>query len=217
MCGENCVIWSASSFLCGTSPRVWGKLNVASWDSKETRNIPTCVGKTFSDQAGQSCISEHPHVCGENHLQTKFLLFLQGTSPRVWGKLRDRFNWLGVLRNIPTCVGKTSRRTFSLTVLPEHPHVCGENQRQSSRCLPFPGTSPRVWGKHIILTFLCVFVRNIPTCVGKTSCRWTSQKQDSEHPHVCGENSGWRWSAGLQTWNIPTCVGKTILTQLSHF
>ncbi len=56
---------------------------------------------------------DHPHACGEKHVQQKKLKCTEGPSPRVWGKvsLNDVNNIEN--RTIPTRVGK-SRSGYAL-------------------------------------------------------------------------------------------------------
>ena len=90
----------------------------------------------------------HPHVCGERPCWLSGSKTGRGSSPRVWGTLRDHKIGCSIDRFIPTCVGNAHTET----VLPEkvtvHPHVCGErNMIEAIVNIKF-GSSPRVWGTH---------------------------------------------------------------------
>ena len=93
--------------VAGTSPRVWGKRRTTSAVAEVGRNIPTCVGKTAGSTMPITGTPEHPHVCGENTAALREKPLPDGTSPRVWGKPLQAHKRHVVLRNIPTCVGKT--------------------------------------------------------------------------------------------------------------
>ena len=168
-------------------------------------------------------------MCGENERKSVTRFQHVGTSPRVWGKRAQEVLIPILVRNIPTCVGKTPRRSYRRSSRTEHPHVCGENSvRHSFSSSPF-GTSPRVWGKPPVALALGRRSRNIPTCVGKTLKSRSVLMLMLEHPHVCGENcivlsliiekvgtSPRVWGKQLSLIlpmsprrNIPTCVGKT--------
>ena len=193
----------------GTSPRAWGKPSAPVWGDGNSRNIPTCVGKTtIQDQISQDS-AEHPHVRGEN------------LNRKSEGCLN--------LRNIPTCVGKTTAYAALLCPWPEHPHVRGENTVIACQTEVADGTSPRAWGKPIEANPYLLATRNIPTCVGKTAPRCPRRRAVPEHPHVRGENvyntfrvlhdpgtSPRAWGKQVHVKmpdgkirNIPTCVGKT--------
>ena len=107
--GENRTLTVGSSIASETSPPAWGKLDVAEVRAAYTRNIPTCVGKTYEAMHKVRASGKHPHLRGEN-LKSDLLRYpVMETSPPAWGKpsqgRRER-QWPG---NIPTCVGKTAR------------------------------------------------------------------------------------------------------------
>mgnify|MGYP003376789474 CR=1 FL=1 len=71
------------------------------------RFIPTRVGNTPDLAVGIRGVTVHPHACGEYGLNVIQISEPSGSSPRVWGILRQfpvRFN---VHRFIPTRVGNT--------------------------------------------------------------------------------------------------------------
>ena len=95
-------------------------------------------------------IPAHPHVCGEHPSCFKCRAFRHGSSPRVWGAHGVRPHGASHHRLIPTCVGSTIGST-SLRTLPQaHPHVCGEHIEKMSRGWYNSGSSPRVWGAHLL-------------------------------------------------------------------
>ena len=131
--------------------------------------------------------------------------------------------------NTPTCVGKTFFAFFRETSLKKHPHVRGEDWHH--RC---PGhrngeTPPRAWGRPHRLRLAFVYLRNTPTCVGKTLAVPILTSPSKKHPHVRGEDSSTpspcdsdgrtppRAWGRPRFWfrcdspggNTPTCVGKT--------
>ena len=158
-----------------------------------------------------------------------------GTSPHAWGKpLLERAAAVAD-RNIPTCVGKTRRRSYPFLRRPEHPHMRGENASSDSSRETTDGTSPHAWGKPTFGSAPPEVSRNIPTCVGKTGSLREFGRVSPEHPHMRGENSAgynihaaisgtsphaWgkrstRAQATTRPRNIPTCVGKTLCTKNS--
>ena len=50
------------------------------------------------------------------------------------------------------------------------------------------GSSPRVRGKLVFLTFTEIYVRLIPACAGKTVRTIWPRMLLRAHPRVCGEN-----------------------------
>ena len=73
-----------------------------------------------------------------------------GSSPRVWGARICIFPVSLFPRLIPTCVGSTSPHTRTRPVLAAHPHVCGEHAFACISSAAANGSSPRVWGAHLL-------------------------------------------------------------------
>ena len=127
VCGEKKASLPLDMRPAGTSPRVWGKEEKLISNGWIDRNIPTCVGKREKPKNGIVKITEHPHVCGEKSSISRDLTAceehphvcgekncafygcssLAGTSPRVWGKGFFIVKLYSIVRNIPTCVGKS--------------------------------------------------------------------------------------------------------------
>ena len=109
-----------------------------------------------------------------------------------------------------------------------HPHVCGERYLQRRFREIRPGSSPRVWGTHLLIAHPPCTYRFIPTCVGNALrlCLWSGFAP--VHPHVCGERFKIKrrpicWiGSSPRVWGtlsflhvtptyprfIPTCVGN---------
>ena len=128
VCGENRQHRCQDQPRPGSSPRVWGKRKMFHGGGKESRVIPTCVGKTLYFWFANKFISGHPHVCGENSSIGVISSAFTGSSPRVWGKQAKERPCARHHRVIPTCVGKTEGTSRTISCTPGHPHVCGENR-----------------------------------------------------------------------------------------
>ena len=108
VCGENLGLSRYVAGITGTSPRMRGKQSrPVSRRSRggehprvcgenETTNIPTALGdRNIPAYAGKTRVGElksflpeeHPRVCGENHRHANSKPYIQGTSPRMRGKL----------------------------------------------------------------------------------------------------------------------------------
>ncbi len=147
----------------------------------------------------------------------------------MWGQLDAGGYGNFVERNTPTYVGTTQPRGFCPRAGTEHPHVCGDNFRMAINFFVVAGTPPRMWGQRTDALFPADWPRNTPTYVGTTCCVRRSPAMSAEHPHVCGDNYGYkldvmhdggtpprmwgqprparlRWSP---TRNTPTYVGTT--------
>ena len=91
------------------------------------RNTPTCVGKTISVPDPVLVDMKHPHVRGENSRAKRDKRKHIETPPRAWGKPSSKPINQKIIRNTPTCVGKTQQCCRTLDEKEKHPHVRGEN------------------------------------------------------------------------------------------
>ena len=65
-CGENIVSYAAVILLCGSSPRVRGKLRGRVGTHLHAGLIPARAGKTNRSTGGTNSSWAHPRACGEN-------------------------------------------------------------------------------------------------------------------------------------------------------
>ena len=187
VCGERIHLFISAHKKTGSSPRVWGTQLILKTGDYGRRFIPTCVGNAFPRSPGLYILTVHPHVCGERpviHATTNQNL---GSSPRVWGTLRQDKPDTAQCRFIPTCVGNASPMSLSPASMPVHPHVCGERTGINVGAWSSDGSSPRVWGTPDGLPEKTSVARFIPTCVGNAKGFIINKDVISVHPHVCGE------------------------------
>ena len=190
VCGENIFSPLSHAPLMGTSPRMRGKQEYYPHKPGWYRNIPAYAGKTRRGfHRGQWC-KEHPRVCGENARNGMSLFVVAGTSPRMRGKLIPRQSWRRPRGNIPAYAGKTMGSQLMRGTGPEHPRVCGENPHLTRAGGESWGTSPRMRGKLSSLFDAMGSQWNIPAYAGKTVNPPSRHQDVTEHPRVCGENSG---------------------------
>ena len=228
--GENVVWQTRRCFLFGPSPRGWGKPARNRGGGKESRAIPTRVGKTKRNAWMNRANAGHPHAGGENRAVFGASAHDIGPSPRGWGKHRENRPYSRRNRAIPTRVGKTGRCLSLRRQLPGHPHAGGENASELTGPATQRGPSPRGWGKRFFGSFKSRSGRAIPTRVGKTVMVRAGSASLAGHPHAGGENlprfmnqcvaigpSPRGWGKLTRTCflrraprAIPTRVGKTV-------
>ena len=90
------------------------------------------------------------------------------TPPRAWGRRKPPLEISQLLRNTPTCVGKTSRVQLPEVGGRKHPHVRGEDSIKRKGKNLVSETPPRAWGRRKNVYVAHYGNRNTPTCVGKT-------------------------------------------------
>ncbi len=87
---------------------MWGKGILHEIKPVLFRIIPTDVGKSDPGKADGCRCADHPHGCGEKLPRLFFSKTIDGSSPRMWGKV-DRVENIGAsMRIIPTDVGKSA-------------------------------------------------------------------------------------------------------------
>ncbi len=111
------------------------------------------------------------------------------TPPRAWGRPLVHLAEEGGWGNTPTCVGKTAMIQIQKIHDEKHPHVRGEDHAKRDDLLPVIETPPRAWGRHISHFSVISFLRNTPTCVGKTQINALLDRFNEKHPHVRGEDT----------------------------
>ena len=232
--GENITKTDYQTWPHGPSPRGWGKPVTTPHPVKESRTIPTRVGKTARHRGAGRGIPDHPHAGGENKVPLAQGQSLRGPSPRGWGKHNKKVRELRRTRTIPTRVGKTCSLETPSTSYTDHPHAGGENSAIPTTRPCVGGPSPRGWGKRGPSAKTPHGCRTIPTRVGKTPPAPCPRHRTPDHPHAGGENVGgsprrfWISGPSPRGWGklstgakmkppkrtIPTRVGKTAGRQL---
>ena len=135
------------------------------------RIIPTHVGTSSTLMVRSVSVKDHPHACGDKFENKPDYFAVKGSSPRVWGQ--DNFTALkkGGIWIIPTRVGTRLKSSSVNSHVRDHPHACGDKQRQSRMRLWTIGSSPRVWGQVEGGAVCKLRVRIIPTRMGTSTPR----------------------------------------------
>ena len=91
------------------------------------------------------------------------------------------------MRIIPTRVGTSFPRLYSLRQQRDHPHACGDKYTLGFPIFTRGGSSPRVWGQESPFKNDKMPLRIIPTRVGTSVARSFQQPVERDHPHACGD------------------------------
>ena len=198
----------ASRAAASSSPRVRGKLRVVSAPGDHCGLIPARAGKT-SAECGWPCgRGAHPRACGENQGTSYKEKSMDGSSPRVRGKLLGHLYVTAEGGLIPARAGKTVVLSRACLRGWAHPRACGENPPGPSPTVAAPGSSPRVRGKPTVTTGTVVWGRLIPARAGKTFMGLWATNDDMAHPRVRGKQEQFG-IADAQFGLIPARAGKT--------
>ena len=130
-----------------------------------------------------------------------------GSSPRAWGTLCRFCRADPNSRFIPTGVGNTQRRFWSLARQSVHPHGRGEHLGQRSARSSSSGSSPRAWGTRATGGTGRMGSRFIPTGVGNTPITPVTMINWPVHPHGRGEHFGHETGSSLYSGSSPRAWG----------
>ena len=74
-----------------------------------------------------------------------------GSSPRVWGTLKEDAGKQSSVRFIPAGAGNTPLASLEAHRIPVHPRGCGEHTKTRNGSLVLSGSSPRVRGTLFVM------------------------------------------------------------------
>ena len=124
------------------------------------------------------------------------------------GKVHHTSNIYLFCRITPACAGKSSREQYYLSVLQDHPRMCGEKSGAFSWLTPGMGSPPHVRGKGND-KFICNCHNRItPACAGKSPLRTVSTNLKWDHPRMCGEKYSFMVSYVRKSGSPPHVRGK---------
>ena len=112
-----------------------------------SRITPAYAGKSPGDENRQDAARDHPRVCGEKKIANSDELAVEGSPPRMRGKVLKNRVKSGQPRITPAYAGKSFAAGFACHSFGDHPRVCGEKlQCAALRCTQ-EGSPPRMRGK----------------------------------------------------------------------
>ena len=145
---------------------MWGQVFNKNRIFARRRIIPTRVGTRSGVSLATLADKDHPHACGDKIECKTTPSIVIGSSPRVWGQAgNDTLEKTGN-RIIPTRVGTRTTFSFGSATFKDHPHACGDKEKNIIEEMDEEGSSPRVWGQVLDMIMKRNNVRIIPTRVG---------------------------------------------------
>ena len=169
MRGDNESHLQALPWLLGSPPHAWGQCNTPAPVLSMFWFTPTCVGTMVAAQALPLHFSVHPHMRGDNDVDSFIRLHQTGSPPHAWGQFVQRRVVCVLGRFTPTCVG-----TIALDM---------NTNRLSS------GSPPHAWGQFFTGSEYIGRLRFTPTCVGTISASMPCSFAAAVHPHMRGDNN----------------------------
>ena len=130
---------------------------------------------------------DHPRVCGEKGQTDLLDEQIEGSPPRMRGKVLSMKTSTPTGGITPAYAGKRMLCLHWRRRYKDHPRVCGEKPHPQSAGANAPGSPPRMRGKVLYTKSRKPLYRITPAYAGK-SCFITGVFiPDRDHPRVCGE------------------------------
>ena len=147
-------------------------------------------------------------MCGEKHCQFARRHRKVGSPPRVRGKGRETGSAGAVLGITPACAGKSVGYRKPRPDIWDHPRVCGEKLFQRNTAKVYVGSPPRVRGKDMRRHVKAVQRGITPACAGKRYHNAKLERNQQDHPRVCGEKKSSRSPCRCRLGSPPRVRGK---------
>ena len=133
--------------LSGLSPLVRGKRGNDGTSQDGIGSIPACAGETSPDHIWSRSSRVYPLLCGGNLPSGREIVYREGLSPLVRGKLIDAVGVARDVGSIPACAGETIPYSSRISSRRVYPRLCGGNACSSVPRRIAEGLSPLVRGK----------------------------------------------------------------------
>ena len=145
-CGEQRSAEFLAPWSPGSSPRVRGAVRVHRRNERRPGIIPACAGSRLGGRCPVGPERDHPRAGGEQAFSKENIDFGAGSSPRVRGAVRDRYDLDAYNGIIPARAGSSVSPDPSSLEWGDHPRACGEQSAVSRIIRSNLGSSPRVRG-----------------------------------------------------------------------
>ena len=161
----------------GSPPRMRGKEWYLQGESPAPGIIPACAGKSFWPCTVLPRCRDHPRVCGEKNKFQTHGGPVEGSPPRMRGKVvvLDLHQLCGGIT--PAYAGKSGSRRTGWPNCRDHPRVCGEKTQNPIGGQFQQGSPPRMRGKAMLMSWSINMSGITPAYAGKSpaaphrSCR----------------------------------------------
>ena len=187
VCGEKHFVKIALACKMGSPPRMRGKGEQGERLKTATGITPAYAGKSTGDTGQRTGRWDHPRVCGEKGQTDLLDEQIEGSPPRMRGKVLSMKTSTPTGGITPAYAGKRMLCLHWRRRYKDHPRVCGEKPHPQSAGANAPGSPPRMRGKVLYTKSRKPLYRITPAYAGK-SCFITGVFiPDRDHPRVCGE------------------------------
>lgn len=130
VCGEKSPSPAPCTRATGSPPRMRGKVVAHCVRQNAVRITPAYAGKRPGNVSGAHNVWDHPRVCGEKKIANSDELAVEGSPPRMRGKVLKNRVKSGQPRITPAYAGKRLKRSRStvppVAIVPLFPSVCNK-------------------------------------------------------------------------------------------
>ena len=151
------------------------------------RITPAYAGKRKTARPFPGAAWDHPRLCGEKISPPRGSLAFLGSPPPMRGKATIVIFFLPHFRITPAYAGKRWIFSQSLPYIQDHPRLCGEKRIAGSQLLTDTGSPPPMRGKVPAMGYFVRKIRITPAYAGKSGLRPKVERNDGDHPRLCGE------------------------------
>ena len=172
---------------------------------------PARAGKRWTRSPVSTSSRDHPRACGEKPGFPGFPPFLQGSPPRVRGKVQavDTSSFINGIT--PARAGKRYNGKRKLQRRWDHPRACGEKRYRFPVQRHPRGSPPRVRGKDGRLLGAHGAFGITPARAGKRNRSKPGRHRPQDHPRACGEKPEHKLPAAAAKGSPPRVRGKDAL------
>ena len=201
----------------GSPPRVRGKAYPPFQPDMVTGITPARAGKSTGNRENAPYGRDHPRACGEKFFIRLLCSIVQGSPPRVRGKVSVRFTWKRDTGITPARAGKRRRTARRDRLHRDHPRACGEKTLRNTESLLLVGSPPRVRGKARGLIQRLNRIGITPARAGKSGIHRGDHHSGRDHPRACGEKTLKSYRETLTMGSPPRVRGKDLRYIIASF
>ena len=166
-----------------------GSLSVGLCFCGGDRIIPAHAGLTSSVLQPLASSWDHPRACGAHWMYDTMVNMQKGSSPRMRGSLKDRYDIQLIIGIIPAHAGLTGAPSRCCMPDWDHPRACGAHLRRELEQKLYKGSSPRMRGSPHDSRNASRSHGIIPAHAGLTARTWDSGRCRRDHPRACGAHN----------------------------
>ncbi len=150
-----------------------------------------------------------PHACGDGPRRPTSIVFLRGSSPRLWGWPAVLLIFRRLVGEFPTPVGMARRSRPPSRTPPGVPHACGDGPPGIGPEVGQDRSSPRLWGWPAGWSGREPPGTEFPTPVGMARRARRGGRLPCRVPHACGDGpyadlgAVWDAASSPRLWGWP--------------